>query len=142
MCYMCVCACGQMMPERDPDKEEVDRFILDEIDTVPHLEALLLLWNSRPKQWSVDEMGEALFLTSGAAKEILEDLVRHGLIAAVSGKADIYIYASLPEKDQLIAAVDTTYRKELIRISRLIHAKPSAAVRAFARAFRFKKDRD
>jgi hypothetical protein len=31
-------------------KKEVDQFILDEIDSVPHLEALLLLWNTRPKQ--------------------------------------------------------------------------------------------
>ena len=46
------------------------------------------------------------------------------------------------DKDELIAAVDSAYRKELIRISRLIHSKPSAAVREFARAFRIKKDRD
>ena len=41
-----------------------------------------------------------------------------------------------------MAAVDTTYRRELIRVSRLIHSKPSAAVREFARAFRLKKERD
>ena len=29
--------------------EKVDQFILDEIDSVPHLEALLLLWRSAPQ---------------------------------------------------------------------------------------------
>ena len=37
---------------------------------------------------------------------------------------------------------NSIYRKELIRISRLIHSKPPAAVREFAKAFRFKKERE
>jgi hypothetical protein len=36
--------------------------------------------------------------------------------------------------------VDATYRRELVRISSMIHSKPSPAVRQFARAFRLKKD--
>ncbi len=130
------------MAEKDQDGPDVDQFLLDQIDTVPHLEALLLLWNSRPKEWSVEDMAKALFLPAEAAKEILEDLVRQRLVAHISGSYEGFRYESQPDKDQLIAAVDSTYRKELVRISRLIHSKPSAAVREFARAFRIKKDRE
>ena len=130
------------MAEKDQDGPDVDQFLLDQIDTVPHLEALLLLWNSRPKEWSVEDMAKALFLPAEAAKEILEDLVRQRLVAHISGSYESFRYESQPDKDQLIAAVDSTYRKELVRISRLIHSKPSAAVREFARAFRIKKDRE
>jgi len=42
------------MPESDPTKEEVDRFILQYIDSVPQLEALLLAWESRPRQWTLN----------------------------------------------------------------------------------------
>jgi hypothetical protein len=123
-------------------RNDVDRFLLDQIDTVPHLEALLLLWNSRPKLWSVEDMAKALFVTPQLAKEILEDLVRQRLGVMLSEASAGYRYEPEPGRDRLAAAVDSTYRRELIRISRLIHSKPPAAVRDFARAFRLKKDRD
>ena len=123
-------------------RAEVDQFLRDKIDTVPHLEALLLLWNARPKPYSVSAMAERLFLAPEAVKEILDDLVRGGLITNVSGPGESYRYDSEPDRDRLIATVDMTYRRELIRVSRLIHSKPSAAVREFARAFRLKKGRD
>lgn len=87
-------------------------------------------------------MAELLFLAPETVKGILDDLVRHGLIATVPGVNETYCYDSEADRDRLMAAVDTTYRRELIRVSRLIHSKPSAAVREFARAFRLKKERD
>jgi hypothetical protein len=36
--------------------------------------------------------------------------------------------------------VEKTYRRELLRISRMIHSKAPSSVREFARAFKFKKD--
>jgi len=132
----------QREPEPVQSTPEVDEFLRDKIDTVPHLEALLLVWTARPKPYSVKEMADRLFLAPEAAKEILDDLVRSGLIAAVPGAGECYCYDPEPERDRLMAAVDTTYRQELIRVSRLIHSKPSAAIREFARAFRLKKERD
>jgi hypothetical protein len=87
-------------------------------------------------------MAKGLFVARAAAKEILNDLVRQRLIVPVSRVDEAYRYESEPDKDQLLAAVDSTYRRELIRISRMIHSKPSKAVREFARAFRIKKDRE
>jgi len=40
----------------------------------------------------------------------------------------------------LMEELDRTYRRELVRISRMIHSKASPAVREFARAFKFTKD--
>lgn len=123
-------------------KNDVLRFLEDKIDTVPHLEALLLLWNSRPNPWSLEEVAKRLFVTDEAAKVILEDLARLSLIASSSGTEKSYYYESEPNRDSLIDAVASAYQRDLIRITRLIHSKPSAAVRNFARAFRLKKDRD
>lgn len=121
---------------------DVDSFLRDYIDTVPHLEAFLLLWNSRPRPWSVKDMAEGLFVTPETAKRILDDLLYQQLIAGVSSRNETYQYKSDPERDELVALVDATYRRELIRVSTLIHSKPSAAIREFARAFRLKKDRE
>ncbi len=124
----------------DHDKTNIDQFLQEQIDTVPHLEALLLLWNSRPKPWLVEDMAQGLYLAPEATKEILDELVLKDLIVNVSGACETYCYESTPDRDELLAAVESTYRHELIRVSRLIHSKPSAALRAFAQAFRFKKD--
>jgi hypothetical protein len=124
-----------------PLRDEVDEFILREMDTVPHLEALLLLWNSRPKEWEVDEMAAALYLDRGATREILLGLARRRL--AGRGDGDLYGYwGSAGEKDRLIEALNAAYRRDLVRISRMIHAKAPPGVRDFADAFRFKKERE
>ena len=126
------------MQEEKPTGKDVDRFIQDAIDTVPQLEALLLVWKARPKSWRLDDLAAALYISAEAAKEVVEPLERRGFIASSAGE---FAYNSGPH-DDLIAAVDATYRRELIRITRMIHSKASAAVREFARAFLFKKDRD
>ena len=38
--------------------------------------------------------------------------------------------------------VDFAYRRDLVRISTLIHDKASSPIREFARAFRIRKDKD
>jgi hypothetical protein len=122
------------------NERAVDAFLLEHIDSVPHLEALLLLWNSRPRSWSVDEVARSLFLTTDATRVILGDLVRKDFISCAAADCECCHYASRQDHDETVAAVDMAYRKELIRVTRLIHSKPSAAVRAFAQAFRLKKD--
>jgi predicted ArsR family transcriptional regulator len=127
----------------DPQgRAEVDRFILDHIDSVPHLEALLLLWRQRSAQWTVEEIRKRLWIKSEEARRILQDLVRDHLISFVTGEPERYIYRPAPDTDLLLGAVADAYRKEMIRISNMIHAKPSSAVRAFAQAFRFTKEQE
>ncbi len=125
-----------MSQEHQPD-HEIDRFIVDEIDSVPHLEALLLFWNSRPKHWSIVDMSKALYLSDEQTGRILEDLARRKLIEHDS---DQYRFSTDPELAELIERVSARYRRELVRVSNMIHSKASPSVREFARAFRFKKD--
>jgi hypothetical protein len=129
--------------EGDTRRLQVDRFILAEIDRVPHLEALLLLFNSRPKIWSIDEMGQALYVRNEVASKILESLVQRSLIAASPNIPESFFYSQDEEnRNQLLQDVDAVYRKEVVRISSMIHSKASAGLRDFARAFRIKKDKE
>ncbi len=123
--------------EENPRRVEVDRLILDEIDSVPHIEALLILWNSRPKAWSVEELAALLYLPLDRTRQILEDLQQRSLIISAENGTS---YNPAHPRDHLMADVDRTWRRELVRVSNLIHSKASPAVREFARAFRFKKD--
>ena len=128
------------------DKEirgQVDQFVIDEIDSVPHLEALLLLWTNRPKEWSAEEMWKALYVESAFAERILKDLSQRKLAVLRPQSSDRYSYdAGSEARNQQVQALDAIYRREIVRISRMIHAKGSPAVREFAKAFRFTKDRE
>jgi len=131
------------MPESSPEEREIYEFIWDEIDSVPHLEALLLLWNSKPKTWSVGEVGQRLYIDPKRALFLLQDLARQRFLAVVSADSEQYRYESRSEQtDRLIAILDLTYRREIVRVSTIIHSKASSAVRDFARAFRFTKERE
>ena len=120
---------------------EVSQFLLERIDSVPHLEALLLLWNSRPKLWQADELARRLYVDGEVALRLLQDLARQQLIDSDAGSPERYCYRDDPaDRSRLIRMVDETYRREVVRVSTLIHSKPSSPLRDFARAFRFTRE--
>jgi len=125
------------MPEDNQATRQVDQFILEEIDSVPHLEALLLFWKRRPHRWSVEEMARSLYISAEGTQAILQELKQRGMVTLEEGS---YSYDPAFRHGNLMEEVDRTYRRELVRISRMIHSKASPAVREFARAFKLKKD--
>lgn len=129
------------MADEDKNEAEVYQFITDEIESVPHLEALLLLWNTRPAGWAPQKLAERLYVGTSFATKLLQDLSRQGL--ATEKESSCYVYdSSSEERNRLIGMLDSRYRKEVVRISTLIHSKPPSALRDFARAFRFTKERE
>jgi len=129
------------MRDSQKHEEEVYRFILNQIESVPHLEALLLLWNSRPQPWTLENLARRLYVSADVIHALVRDLSRRELIAVEPGPPEGYRYESDSlEKDQLITAVDATYRREVVRVSTMIHSKASSSVREFAQAFRFSKE--
>jgi hypothetical protein len=122
------------------DSPNIERFIRDEIDSVPHLEALLLLWRNAPERWTGARLREKLYIPEGQGQSIAEDLYRRGLVRRDAG-GSFYFDATDAELSRLVEAVGETYRRELIRISGIIHSKASPGIRAFADAFRFRKEK-
>ena len=130
------------MPEPGP-QVDVYEYILEKIESVPHLEAVILLWNSRPVGWSVEELASRLYVSSERTAQILQDLIRQQFVQQSAATPPRFSY--LPrseEQNDWMFRVDTAYRREIVRISTMLHSKASPSVREFARAFRFKKDRE
>lgn len=121
--------------------ERVLDFIADKIDTVPELEALLLLWQEPDKRWSVQEIAQRLYVTTDAAATILRALHQRQL-AAADGQPLAYRYSGAWDRSgRLMSEVDETYRHHLVRVATFIHCGGSSAIREFARAFDFTRER-
>jgi hypothetical protein len=118
------------------------QFIAEKIDTVPQLEALLLIWESRDRAWSEDEMAARIYQTREAAARILQALQRRQLLRVESGSPLRYRYdSSWDAASEVMPQVAAAYRRHLVHVATLIHRGASSAVREFARAFDLKKDR-
>jgi hypothetical protein len=132
-----------MTKQNQQPMPDVYDFILANIDSVPHLEALVLLWNSRPAGWSCEDLAGRLYIATDKVKVLLRDLLRLQLVAESPEAPQTFSYfARSSEQDEMMLRVDAAYRHELVRISTMIHSKTSSSVLEFARAFRLKKERD
>lgn len=119
--------------------QDVLEFIARRIDSVPHLEALLLMWEQPQKVWTEDEISRRVYVNHEQAESILRDTARHGFIAASTDTPKGYYYNPAWDRAQLMPKVASTYRQHLVHMAELIHSKAaSAAVEEFARAFKFK----
>lgn len=132
------------MTERNPQAaRDVDDFILANIDTVPHLETLMLLWNRRPQSYAVEELAARLYIPVDRVNALVRDLIRLQLVEAPENSPATYRYLSHSSvQDELMRHLDEAYRHEVVRISTMIHLKASSPVREFARAFQLKKEQD
>jgi hypothetical protein len=128
--------------EADELPEDVLTFLLYRIDSVPHLEALLLMWQSPQAGWTREEMAARLYVAPPAAAQLMEDLARHGLVTVGAESERVYRYAAgWDEEGLLMPKIAATYSRQLVRVAQFLHSKASPGVREFARAFQIKKDR-
>lgn len=117
---------------------EVRLFIDGRIESVPHLETLLILFETA-SSWDAKRMSGRIYVGESATQAILQDLQRAGLAASEDGVQFSYD-GRWDEGQSLMPRVVLTYQRNVARIANLIHGRPSSSVRAFARAFDFKKE--
>lgn len=120
--------------------EEVLDFIARRIESVPHLEALLLFWEQPDAVWTHADIAARVYVSRDKAREILQDLRRHSFIAESPEVRDGWCYQRAWDETGLMAKVAESYRRHLVRVAEMIHAKAeSSSVHEFARAFKFKQ---
>jgi len=118
--------------------ERARRLILDAIDSVAELEALLLLRDTSGQSWTPDAASARLYVSRIVAAYSLGALADRGLLRET---ADGFVYQpASPALAEDVAILAAAYSQNLIAVTQLIHAKPGPSVQDFARAFRFRKD--
>jgi hypothetical protein len=123
----------------DQIPDDVRRLILERIDSVPELEAVLLFHDDPRRDWSAEEAGQRLYVSTAVATHVLGVLSERGFFAH---DGDRHRYA--PESPQLAEVVDRlalAYARHLVAVTQMIHSKPSRNLRDFVDAFRLFKPR-
>lgn len=121
-----------------PIPEDIRRFVLTSIPTVPHLEALLLLRAAAPACCSAATLAERLYISDKLALSLLTDLSGGNLVASAG---DGYCYrpgtAALAQTIDDVAAL---YGRRLVDMTNLIHSRLDRKAQQFADAFKWRKD--
>ena len=127
------------MVDKATDQETL-QLILDNVQTVPHLEATLLIWQNLTTARTAALLARRIYVSAAARKDILDDLTRHGLLRQCEQDATYMYDAGWDADRDMLARVADLYRRQLVQVTKLIHSKGSSSVREFARAFQFKKE--
>ena len=67
------------MPGGPPLADDIKRFILTSIPSVPYLEAMLLLRNQADEPWDSVRLAQRLYLSDKAAAALLDELHQAGV---------------------------------------------------------------
>lgn len=122
--------------------EDIRRFVLTSVPSVPFLEALLLLRAHPTQQWHTDTLARRLYIRDKVAQELLDDLCKAGMAGPCEAPArDCYRYQ--PSSEALRTRVDQLadlYSKNLVEITMLIHSTLDRKAQQFADAFKWRKD--
>ena len=125
---------------REPIPEDLRRFILTSVPSVPFLEALLLFRGARGDPVATETVARRLYLSEIAARQVVTQL-REARIVLQEATGDTHRFA--PETVELAALLDTLaefYRTHLVEVTDLIHDRAGRKAKQFAAAFKLRKD--
>jgi hypothetical protein len=121
--------------------EDVRRFVLTSIPSVPFLEALLLMRADPAQSWSRDTLARRLYVRDKVAEGLLDELCRAGMAVPSPDGGDAYCYR--PREEALRERVDRLadlYSTHLVEVTHLIHSSLDRKAQQFADAFKWRKD--
>jgi hypothetical protein len=120
---------------------EVARFLDEHVASVGQLEVLLLLRERAGVSVTAADVAREVGIDPEFAGADLRELAAHGLLAECPGSSVGFRFApASPALGAAVAAVAAAYAQRRVSIINRIVNKPSPTIRAFADAFRLRKE--
>lgn len=129
-------------PAQPPIPEDLRRFVLSAIPSVPFLEALLLLRGDTACSWDVAGVAARLYIRERAAHALLDQLCQTGMTEQYVA-AGVLAWRYRPASAAMCALIDRLadlYARQLVQVTTLIHAKLDRKAQQFANAFTWRKE--
>jgi hypothetical protein len=119
--------------------EDVRRFILTSVISVPFVEALLVFRDAAGAPVTIELLAQRLYIGERQAADILEQLRAARIVEALPEGAG-HRYAPAPDLAEMIEKLVSFYRSHLLEVTKLIHSRTSRMAHQFADAFRLRKE--
>ena len=117
--------------------DDMRRFLLGAIPSVPHLEALLLM-QADAGIWTAACLGRRLYVDEAMAVQVLADLIAQGLLRETAG--GFHFAPRDRVVASLVADLAGVYARQVVAVTELIHSMSDRKARCFANAFRLRKE--
>ena len=125
---------------RDPVPDDLRRFILTSVASVPFAEAALLFMSQAGLALDVPTVARRLYMSEASAAQVVAQLAGAGIVAP-QGPAWRFAPQS-KELDRILHLLAAYYSSHLIEVTDLIHSRSARQAQHFADAFRLRKDKD
>jgi len=119
--------------------DDLRRFILTSVPSVPYLEAILLLQRERGTAWTAPVLARRLYLPEPRAVDLLASLHSGGIVAR-SDTQGSYTYEPPAALAAMLERLAQLYATNLVVVTDLIHSTVDRRAFQFADAFRLRKD--
>ena len=120
--------------------DDVRRFILTSIPSVPYLEAILLLQREAGAAWNAAQLARRLYLPEAQTAQLLQTLEAAGVAAKDPAVQNGWRYQPAPDLSAMLERLAQHYSADLFAVTTLIHSSLDKRAYQFADAFRWRKD--
>lgn len=124
-----------------PIPDDVRRFVMTSVPTVPYLEAMLLFHSAPELHRTRADVASLLYLKEQVAGELLEALCSAGVIAPSGNQPGRFHYAPSEAAHAAIGKLAEVYAGNLVGVTNLIHDRTQRSAQRFADAFKLREDR-
>lgn len=117
---------------------DIKQFLTEMIESIAHLEVLLMLLSRPEKKFSAEEVSRELRSNTHSATNQLEQLTSKGLLKQENA---LFQYSpSSEEIDLKVKELYDVYKKMPVAVVTAIYEKPQDKLKDFSNAFKLKKD--
>ena len=120
--------------------DELRRFILTSIQSVPFVEAILLFMGQAGLSMDVTTVARRLYVSEATAAELTVALAAAGVIEPVQGSAEWRYAPQSKELARMLHLLAAYYSSHLIEITDLIHSTGARKAQRFADAFKLRRE--
>lgn len=120
---------------------DIHKFIVTNVDSVGLLEILAVMLKERNKNWTAQDLRNALHSSDQSIDKNLRQLLKIGAVACDEHVPKRYRYAPANENlDKLLMNLITSYMTFPMRVIEIIYNKSNEILRDFSDAFKIRKD--
>jgi hypothetical protein len=128
----------QGTPQGSNIADDVRRFVLTSVPSVPFVEGMLLLRADPAARWTAHVLAQRLYIGEKLGAQLLLELKEGGIARQLEDQS--YHYApSSPELENVLGQLAEAYSRSLVEITNLIHSRTSRKAQRLVDAFEWRK---